>query len=260
VYSQRLAQIEDIIRREHLLTLPTRKAQIRLATEAESSAVSAPHMDPGRLLGNTGEPGQFVLTTSNPNSKAEMDDFSYDAVAWTLTAHEARPGHELQFAGMVEHGVSIARGVFALNSANIEGWGLYSESIMKRYMPPEGQLGVLQLRMMREARAFLDPMLNLGLIKPDAAQRFLQDEVVLSEAMAKQEVDRYTFSSPGQATSYFYGFLKLDAIRIKTELALPGRFNQQAFHDFLLAEGALPLDLLEKAVMEQFVPSQRAKK
>ena len=65
-----------------------------------------------------------------------------------------------------------------------------------------------------------------------------------------------------QATSYFYfyGFLKLDAIRIKTELALPGRFNQQAFHDFLLAEGALPLDLLEKAVLERFVPSQGAGK
>ncbi len=69
--------------------------------------------------------------------------------------------------------------------------------------------------MMREARAFLDPMLNLGMIKPDEAQRFLMEEVMLSEPMAKQEVDRYTFNAPGQATAYFYGYSKLNALRTR---------------------------------------------
>jgi len=261
LYSARLAQLEDIVRREHVLTLPARKAVIRLATEAESAATPAPHVDPPRLVGNTGEPAEFVLPVDNPNAKpgVAMDDFSYDAIAWTLTAHEARPGHELQFASMMERGVSTARVVYAFNSANVEGWALYAEALMKQYMPPEGQLGVLQMRMMREARAFLDPMLNLGLIQPDAAQRFLMQEVVLSEPMAKQEVDRYTFKMPGQATSYFYGYSKLNALRTKVELALSARFNEQAYHDFLLSQGLLPFDLMEKAVLEQFVPAQLGK-
>ncbi len=259
-YTQRLHQIEDIVRREGIVTLPQRDAAIRLATEAESAASPAPHLDPPRLIGNTGEVAQFVLPISNPNARADapMDDFNYDAIAWALTAHEARPGHELQFAAMLEHGLSTARVVYAFNSANVEGWGLYAEALMKQYLPPEGQIGALQLRMMREARAFLDPMLNLGLLEPDAAQRFLQEEVQLSEPMAKQEVDRYTFNAPGQATSYFYGYSRLNGIRMRTELALSGRFDAHAYHDFLLSQGLLPFDLLEQAVMQQFVPAQLA--
>ena len=259
-YTGRLEQIEAIIRRENFVTLPNRKAVIRLATAAESAATPAPHIDPPRLIGNTGEPAEFVLPTSNPNAApgSVMDDFNYDAIAWTLTAHEARPGHELQFANMLEHGVSTARVVFALNSANVEGWALYAEAELKQYLPPEGQLGALQMRMMREARAFLDPMLNLGLIEPDAAKRFLMEEVMLSEPMAKQEVDRYTFQAPGQATSYFYGYSRLNALRTRIELALAGRFDRQRYHDFIVAQGPLPFDLLERAVEEEFLGKTRS--
>jgi len=255
LYTGRLEQIEAIIRRENLVTLPTRKAVIRLATQAESAATPAPHIDPPRLIGNTGEPAEFVLPTSNPNAApgSVMDDFNYDAIAWTLTAHEARPGHELQFASMLEHGVSTARVVFAFNSANVEGYALYAESVLKKYLPPEGQVGALQMRMMREARAFLDPMLNLGLIEPDAAKHFLMEEVMLSEPMAKQEVDRYTFQAPGQATAYFYGYSRLNALRTRLELALPGRFDEHRYHDFIVAQGLLPFDLLEQAVEEEFL-------
>ena len=255
LYKERLKQIEDIVRREHIVTLPDRDAVIRLASEAESAASPAPHIDPPRLIANTGEPAEFVLPLKNPNAKAgaEMDDFNYDAIAWTLTAHEARPGHELQFARMLERGVSTARVVFAFNSANVEGWALYAEAVMTRYLPVEGRIGSLQMRMMREARAFLDPMLNLGMIQPEAAQRFLMEEVLLSEPMAKQEVDRYTFQAPGQATSYYYGYSRLNALRTRVELALPGRFDQLAFHDFIVNQGLLPFDLLERAVIAEFV-------
>lgn len=261
LYKGRLKQLEEIVQREQIVTLPKREAVIRLATEAESAAQPAPHVDPPRLIGNTGEPAEFVLPLKNPNAKpgAEMDDFNYDAIAWTLTAHEARPGHELQFAKMLERGVSTARIVFAFNSANVEGWALYAEAQMKEHLPPEGQVGVLQMRMMREARAFLDPMLNLGLIKPEEALRFLMEEVVLSEPMAKQEVDRYTFRAPGQATAYFYGYSKLNALRTQTEIALPKRFDKLAYHDFIISQGLLPFDLIEKAVMQEFVPAQRAR-
>src|SRR4029077_130817 len=84
---------------------------IRLASRAESAALPAPHLNPPRLIGNARQVGGFVLPPSNPNAEsgAEMDDFNFAAITWTLTAHEARPGHELQFSKMVEHGVSTAR-------------------------------------------------------------------------------------------------------------------------------------------------------
>ncbi len=258
VYHERLAAIEAIVRREHLVTLPERAAVIRLATPAESAAQPAPHLSVPRLIGNTGEPGEFVLPTGNPNGAGggEYDDFNYDAITWDLTSHEARPGHELQFAAMLEHGVSIARAVFAFNSANVEGWALYSEAMMKPYLPLEAQLGVLDARLLRAARAYLDPMLNLGLIKPQEAKRVLMNDVVLSEPFAKEEIDRYTFDAPGQATSYFFGYSKLEALRARVELALGSKFAPQPYHDFIIAQGLLPPELLEKAVMEGFVKSQ----
>ena len=259
VYHERLKSIEDILRERHLITLPQRDAVIRFASTAESAAVPAPHMSPPRLIGNHGEQGEFVLPTSNPNAEsgAEMDDFNYQAITWALTAHEARPGHELQFDAMLEHGVSTARAVFAFNSANVEGWGLYAEAFMKPYLSPEGQLGVLEQRLLRSARAFLDPMLNLGMMQPEDAKHFLMNEVMLSEPMAKQEVDRYTFTAPGQATSYFFGYSKLEALRGKAELALGSRFAAQSYHDFIIGQGLLPPRLLEKAVMDDYVPAQQ---
>jgi hypothetical protein len=258
VYRERLAGIEAIVRSEHLISLPDRAAVIRLATPAETAATPAPHMSVPRLIGNTGEPGEFVLPTSNPNAESgtEMDDFNYDAITWDLTAHEARPGHELQFAAMLERGVSTARAVFAFNSANVEGWALYSEAFMKPYFSPEAQLGVLEARLMRAARAFLDPMLNLGMLKPEDVKRILMQEVVLSEPFAKEEVDRYSFTAPGQATSYFFGYSKLEALRARADLALGAKFAPQTYHDFIIAQGLLPPDLLEKAVMDGYVKSQ----
>jgi uncharacterized protein (DUF885 family) len=147
--------------------------------------------------------------------------------------------------------------VYAFNSANVEGWALYAEAVMKQYLPVEGQLCALQMRLMRAARAFLDPMLNLGQIEPEAAKRFLMEEVVLSEPMAKQEVDRYTFRAPGQATAYFYGYSKLGELRTRTELALRDRFDALAYHDFIVDEGLLPLHLLEAAVLKEFVAAPR---
>ncbi len=256
VYKSHLAQLEDTLRKQNIVTLPKRDAVIRLSSEAEAAASPAPHIDPPRLIGNTGEPAEFVLPLKNAQG-GEMDDFDSDAIAWTITAHECRPGHELQFAGMLERGVSTARVVYAFNSANVEGWALYAEAVMKQYLPIEGQIGSLQMRMLRAARAYLDPMLNLGLIEPDAAKRVLTEEVMLSEAFAKSEIDRYTFDSPGQATSYFHGYSRLEALRVRVEIALGKKFSEQPYHDFIISEGLLPLDLLEAAVMTRFVESQR---
>src|SRR5262249_32094027 len=106
-YQERLASLEEIVRRERVVSLPSREAQIRIASEAESAALPAPNMRPPRLLGNTGERGTFLLplrvptTTDKGGSEVKsFDDFTFDAASWTLTAHEARPGHELQFASV----------------------------------------------------------------------------------------------------------------------------------------------------------------
>jgi uncharacterized protein (DUF885 family) len=260
-YKETLASIEEIIRKQKLVTLPNRPARIRLATAAETAQQPAPHMDPPPFLNNTGQQGEFVLPLNVPAAPGsaqtkQIDDFTFSASTWTLTAHEVRPGHELQFDSMVERGVSIARALYAFNSTNAEGWGLYSEYITQPYMPLEGQLISLQLRLMRAARAFLDPELQSGKITPAEAMRVLTQDVVLSEAFANTEVERYTFRAPGQATSYFYGFTRLLELRKDAEEKMGKKFDAMKFHDFILSQGLLPPDLLKKTVMEQFVAAK----
>jgi len=255
-YQKRLAEIEGIIRREHLVTLPDRPAIIRLATAAETAQQPAPHMVPPALLNNHGERGQFVLpleTTGKGGEALKYDDFSFAAASWTLTAHEARPGHELQFDAMVERGVSLARALFAFNSTNVEGWGLYSEWMMLPYMPDDAKLVSLDYRLLRAARAFLDPELQQGKVTPEQAMQVLEKDVVCSPAFATEEVERFTFRMPGQAPSYFDGYTRLIEIRSAAEKALGAKFNAQRFHDFILSQGLLPPNVLRKAVMEDFV-------
>ena len=250
-------KLETIVEREGIVTLPDYEMKMRLATPAETAVQPAPHMQPPRLIGNQGEQGTFVLTTSNPGAGEEAyDDFSFDAASWTLSAHEGRPGHELQFASIVDRGVSQARVLYAFNSVNVEGWALYAEAEVLPYEPIEGQLIALQHRLLRAARAFLDPMLNLGLIDLGGARRVLSDEAGFSNAMVQQELDRYTFRAPGQAGSYFYGYSRLADLRVETEALLGEQFDRKAFNDFILDQGLLPPDLIAKAVREEFIPAQ----
>ncbi len=260
-YKARLKEIEAIIREKSILSLPEREARVRIATEAESAAIPAPNMHPPRLIGNTGEVGEFVLPLNVPDKSGRMqrfDDFTFAAASWTLTAHEARPGHELQFASIVEQGVSDARMTFAFNSTNVEGWGLYAEWLIEPFEPADGRLICLQHRLMRAARAFLDIELQTGKITRERALAILKDDVVLSDPMANQEVERYTFWSPGQANAYFYGYTRLRELRGEVEKAMGSRFHPKAFHDFILAQGLLPPRLLRKAVLEEFVAKTTA--
>jgi uncharacterized protein (DUF885 family) len=250
-YQQRLGQIEKLVEENNIVSLPKRPTIIRLGSAAESAEEPAPHMNPPRLIDNHGEYGEFVI----PNGKDGLDeDFINEGESWTLTAHEARPGHDLQFTSMVDNGVSIARSIFADNSANVEGWAVYMEAIMEPYEPLDGQLFSLDDRLLRISRAFLDPMLNLGLMKPEEAKAFLINEVALSESDAKEEVERYTYRAPGQAAAYFYGYMALRELSERTKLTLGAQFNEKAYHDFILSQGLLPLNLMAEAIQEEFVP------
>jgi hypothetical protein len=261
LYEQRVKDMEEIIRRQGIVSLPERPMQVVLASAAESVATPAPNMRPPRLIGNTGERGKFMLPLRIPGEKGadlSLDDFTYEAISYTLTAHEGRPGHELQLSSILEHGVSKARVIFAFNSVNAEGWALYSEAEIKPYLPLEGQLGALQMRLMRAARAILDPGLQRGTITREEATRVLREEVGLSEGLALQEVQRYTFLAPGQATSYFCGYQRLMDLRAETERILGPKFDRRKYHDFLLAQGMLPPSLLRQAVMEEFIPRMKS--
>lgn len=251
--------IDPLIREHRIVDVPQRPMQMRLGSAAESAASPAPHFLPAPLVNNTGQQGTFVLPLGNPaaGEGAQYDDFNFASAAWTLSAHEGRPGHELQFTAMVERGVSLARTMFAFNSVNVEGWALYAEAEMVPYEPLDGQLIALQFRLLRAARAVLDPMLNLGQIDRASAERVLIDEVGLSKAMATQELDRYTVRMPGQAGAYFYGYTRILELRMQTELALGSRFDRLAFNNFLLDQGLLPPDQLADAVQQRFVPKYR---
>lgn len=254
-YRKVIDAIDPLIREHRIVDVPQRPMQMRLGSAAESAASPAPHFLPAPLVNNTGQQGTFVLPLGNPaaGEGAQYDDFNFGSAAWTLSAHEGRPGHELQFTAMVERGISLARTMYAFNSVNVEGWALYAEAEMVPYEPLDGQLIALQFRLLRAARAMLDPMLNLGLIDRPRAERVLLDEVGLSKAMATQELDRYMVRMPGQAGSYFYGYTRILELRMQTELAMGAAFDRQAFNNFLLDQGLLPPDQLSKAVKETFV-------
>jgi hypothetical protein len=260
LYQQRVKDMEEIIRSQRIVSLPDRAMQVVLASAAESVAIPAPNMRPPRFIGNTGERGQLVLPLRIPGEKGadlSLDDFTSDFVSYTLTAHEGRPGHELQFSALIEKGVSKARAIFALNSVNVEGWALYAEAEVKPYLPLDGQLGALQMRLARAARAILDPGLQSGKITREEATRVLREEVGLSEGLALQEVQRYTFMAPGQATAYFCGYERLMELRAEVERILGPKFDRQKYHDFLLSQGTLPPSLLRQAVFEEFIPKMK---
>ena len=98
----------------------------------------------------------------------------------------------------MERGVSQARMIFAMNSVNVEGWALYSEEIIQPFLPVEGQFMTLWSRLVRSGRAFLDPGLNLGTLSVEEARYVLSEEIVLSEALVRSELERYRFRAPGQ--------------------------------------------------------------
>ena len=107
-----------MIRDNHIVTLPAREMQFRLASEAETAAQPAPHMDVPQAHRQYGREGRLCLPlriVGENGKEIGYDDFTFDAAAWTLTVHEGRPGHELQFASILEKGVSIARVLFAFN-------------------------------------------------------------------------------------------------------------------------------------------------
>jgi len=235
--------LEAIITREGLVTLPSAPLRIRVAGEAESLSSPIPHLNEPTLVGNTGQRPEFVVP-SFTMGKAVIDDFSYEAAALVLTAHEGRPGHDLQFSSMLDNGTSVIRARYAFNNANVEGWGLYAEELVYPYLPAAAQLVALQMRLIRVARAFLDPEVQLGKIRPRDVTAMLEKDLGLSQRLAQLELRRFQFDNPGQAPSYFYGLNRMNSARARASNALGKRFNSKCFNDGVLSLGMMPVGLL----------------
>lgn len=256
-YTTRLREIEHIIQRERLMTLPPGQPTIRVATAAEADMFGAPVTicPPWRTKPEDTAQCETLMPLALRVGNGEatrVQDYTLAAASWTLTAHEIRPGHELQFDAMIANGTSMMRRSMGVTLANPEGWATYAEHLLRPFMPAEARLISLQFLLLREARAFLDVELQTGAITSEDAFRVLGDDVALSEAMARAELARLV-ERPGSGPSYFFGYSEFLRLRRDVEQTLGARFDQRAYHDFVLAQGKLPMSAIREAVMSRFL-------
>lgn len=168
-----------------------------------------------------------------------------------LAYHEALPGHHLQIAIANElDGIPEFR-KRARSTAYTEGWGLYAERLAKEipntYQDPFGDFGRLRGELWRAVRLVVDTGLHAKGWSERQAIEYCLANAPVAASQAQSEVRRYIVL-PGQATAYMVGMLKLLELRQEAEAALGEAFDIRAFHDTILGQGAMPLDLLEKKV------------
>ena len=171
-----------------------------------------------------------------------------------LTLHEAVPGHHLQtsIARELENLPAFRKELYF--SAFGEGWGLYSEKLgieMGIYENSYEHFGRLSYEMWRACRLVIDTGIHSQGWTRQEAMNYLSDNTSLSALNVRAEVDRY-ISWPGQALAYKLGEMKILELRQRTEAALGDAFDIRSFHDALLGQGALPLDILD-TVIENYI-------
>ncbi len=177
-----------------------------------------------------------------------------------LTLHECEPGHSFQAALSIEQKAlpRFRRNVYF--SGYGEGWGLYSEYLgyeMGIYRTPYERFGALSYEMWRAARLVIDTGLHRYGWSRQQAIDYLASHTALPHHEIETEVDRY-ISWPGQALAYKLGELTIRRLRSEAEATLGPRFDKRAFHDRILALGAVPLDVLEEQ-MRAFIRAEAAK-
>lgn len=176
----------------------------------------------------------------------------------SLFLHEAVPGHHFQISIQREQNSLPRFTRFGSYTAFVEGWGLYAESLGKElglYSDPYQYFNWLSAEMWRAIRLVVDVGLHHKGWTREQALRFMREHSTTSEVGALREIDRY-IARPGQALAYKIGQLKISALRAKAEKVLGSRFDIREFHDELLKDGALPLDLLE-AKMDAWISRRR---
>ena len=180
---------------------------------------------------------------------------------WELPAlgvHEAVPGHHHQIALQQELDIHPLRANGSYFTAFVEGWGLYSERLgieMGLYDTPAKQMGRLSYEMWRASRLVVDTGIHSKGWSKKRAADFMLDNTALTPANIDAEVNRY-ITWPGQALAYKIGELKIRELRRRAETTLGAEFDLRTFHDTVLENGAVPLDVLEGHV-DRWIAAQK---
>jgi uncharacterized protein (DUF885 family) len=188
-------------------------------------------------------PGIFYVNTFNLNARPKR-------ALESLYLHEATPGHHFQIALQQESETMPKFRRFGGETAFSEGWGLYSESLGKElgvYRDPMMYFGALEADLWRAIRLVADTGLHAKGWSREQVLAYVYENSATETTRAVSETERF-MAIPGQALSYKIGELKIRELRTRAETALGARFDVRAFHNEVLRDGAVPLDILENKI------------
>ncbi|EGM70627.1 hypothetical protein SOHN41_01383 [Shewanella sp. HN-41] len=178
----------------------------------------------------------------------------------TLAYHEGIPGHHFQIAVAMElEGQPLIRKM-APFTAYIEGWALYSERLAWEQgfqKDPFDNIGRLQAELFRAVRLVVDTGIHHSRWTREQAIDYMKKNTGMSDRDVTAEIERYIVM-PGQATAYKVGMMKILELREKAKLALGDKFNLRNFHDVVLKNGAVPLDILEQ-IVNRYIAETKSK-
>ena len=208
----------------------------------EKSAGKAFYQDPAP---DGSRPGTYYVNLYDMN---DMPSTEVEA----LFCHEGIPGHHLQFAIQTQLGDALPafRKFGTYYTAHGEGWGLYSEKLCKemgQYTDPYRDFGRLQLELHRAIRLVVDTGIHHKRWSRATAIKYVEDNSADAKGGIVKAIERYIVY-PGQATAYMVGKLKIEELRRNAEAKLGPKFDIRGFHDAVLLQGNVPLDVLEKNV------------
>ncbi len=215
----------------------------------ESSAGAAFYQQPAP---DGTRPGMFYV-----NLRSMQDKPTYELES--LVHHEGIPGHHMQIAIAQElTGIPKFRRLGGRFTAYTEGWGLYSELTPKEigmYQDPYSDFGRLSLELWRAGRLVVDTGLHAKKWTREQAIKYLEENTPHSHSDCEDSINRYIVM-PSQATAYKIGMMKIVDLREKAKKSLGDKFDIRQFHDVVLTNGAVPLDVLEELV-DRWISSKR---
>lgn len=218
---------------------PKTPFEIRQTEKFREASASAEYMS-GTPDGK--RPGIFYIPIPDPTK------FNVTSGMESLFLHEAIPGHHYQIS-LQQENMSLPKFMrFGWFGAYGEGWALYTESLGPEfglYTDPYQKMGSLSDEMLRAVRLVVDTGLHTGTMNREEAIRYFLSHISYDEAAATAEVERY-MAMPGQALSYKIGSLKIRSLRDQYQKQLGAKFSLAKFHDEILNQGCLPLDVLDR--------------